>query len=626
MKMQQGILNDLAPTPISRARAHQQGLARTLQALFREHLLAKDRIHVDGDISWLFLSQEKSLRFEGLTLGRAGSCHLRGRITAHQTRCQTLEITTPTALLSYVGDTMSDIRSADLTRLCLEIENSVENDVLCQEYRQSWRDQLLAERTDVHFLQDVRLRVVTTNPTLLLEQWGTIGHPWHPNFKTKLGLSATEVMALSPEFQAVVQVSLAAIRTQTAYIESSDPQDQPYVDWFAETYPEGFERWRQALWAAGQDPADWYPLPIHPYQRKEYLLTEFAPEIARGDLRLLPVSLSASPTMSFRTVVPQRSQKMPHIKLPVSLRLTSVERTVSPKSAVMGPRITRLLTQVMAQENHFHQSLDIVPESMGIHLRDPDDQRARHLAALYRQNPASKLQEGLFAIPVGALFAESPYADAHTTIRMRETQTLLAELVSLGYGQGEPAAIAFFRRYAKTVLTATLGPYLRYGIAFEAHQQNSFILVDQAFHPVRLLIRDFGDVRVHAPTLHATGLQLEAYRAGHTLYDDTVIVRDKVLHAIMLCHLGEMVLLLERLAPPVGFSFWDLLRQEVILAFELYRAETEPLRWAAEYEAFLESPWPAKSFLRMRLLDTQDDLHLTMDNPLARHIAVLPQS
>jgi len=626
MKMQQGILNNLLSMPVNRAQAHQRGLSRTLQALFREHLLAHDQIHIDGDASWLSLSKDKVLRFEGLTLGRAGSCHLRGRITAHQPLAQTVEIVSPSALLEYVGDTIPDVQSADLARLCGEVENSVQNDMLCQEYRYAWRDQLISERAQAYFLHDVRQRVMATNPTLLLEQWGTIGHPWHPNFKTKQGLSATEVVALSPEFQATIQVSIAAIRKQVTVVESSDPVDCDYLAWFAVTYPECFEHWRQALWALSLDPNDWYPLPIHPYQRKEYLLTEFAPEIERGDLRLLPVHLSASPTMSFRTVVPQRSQKMPHIKLPVSLRLTSVERTVSPKSAVMGPRITRLLNRLMASEKGFYGCLEIVQEEIGIHFLDADDQRARHLAALFRQNPAQKQCDGLFAIPVGALFAESPYADTSAQIRTRETQTLLAELVVLGYGQGEQASVAFFRRYAKTVLTATLGPYLCYGLAFEAHQQNSFILVDATFHPVRLLVRDFGDVRVHTPTLHAAGESLSAYRPGHTLFDDEVIVRDKILHAVMLCHLGEMVLLLERLAPQVGFSFWDLLRQEVILAFEHYRAQTEPHRWATEYEAFLEAPWPAKSFLRMRLLNTQDDLHLTMANPLARHIALLPQS
>ena len=33
----------------------------------------------------------------------------------------------------------------------------------------------------------------------MLEQWGTLGHPWHPNYKTKLGLSTDQVIDFSPD-------------------------------------------------------------------------------------------------------------------------------------------------------------------------------------------------------------------------------------------------------------------------------------------------------------------------------------------------------------------------------------------------------------------------------------------
>ena len=290
-----------------------------------------------------------------------------------------------------------------------------------------------------------------------------------------------------------------------------------------------------------------------------------------------------------------------------TLRLTSVQRTVSPKSAVMGPRLTRLLRTMVDLEAGFGGVLDIVPEEVGLHYLDPDgdDDRARHLAILYRGNPMARATPALFPVPVGSLFADSPFSG----------RPLATELVALAYGDSAEGAVDFFRRYAATVLGATLSSYLLYGIAFEAHQQNSFIMVNERYEPAQLLARDFGDLRVHGPTLRAAGLPLDVYRPGHTVYEDDEPVRDKLLHAVLLCHVVELALLLSRTYRHPQARFWDVLRQEVEQAFEHLRGRADSSRWLAERRALLEEDWPAKSFLRMRLSDTSDDVHGAMPNP-----------
>ena len=46
------------------------------------------------------------------------------------------------------------------------------------------------------------------------------------------------------------------------------------------------------------------------------------------------------------------------MKLPISLRLTSVQRSLSPKSAQMGPRVSALLQEILARDgNSAQQSL-----------------------------------------------------------------------------------------------------------------------------------------------------------------------------------------------------------------------------------------------------------------------------
>ena len=181
------------------------------------------------------------------------------------------------------------------------------------------------------------------------------------------------MLALSPEFQARLRVPVAALRAEKARVTFADGGGD-YAAWFARIFPDCWRAWEDALRRAGVAPEGWLPLPLHPYQAQQKIPQAFAEEIARGDLLLLPdVVLDATPTMSFRTVVPDGSAQLPHLKLPVSLRLTSVQRTVSPKSAVMGPRLTRLLADIVEREQGFGGALDIVREEVGLHYLDPND-------------------------------------------------------------------------------------------------------------------------------------------------------------------------------------------------------------------------------------------------------------
>lgn len=600
---------------LSFAQACQRGLQRTLQALFRERLLNQDQLIVEGAISWLPLwSRQSMLRFEGLHIGRIGNCELTGQVSCYQTGERPRALSSSSALIAFVADALPHaVATKNIGRLIRELDNSTENDALCLRYRRQWANELnSAIRTSGQPSLIAMLMNASPeqwhNPALLLEQWGTLGHPWHPGYKTKLGLTPQEVKAMSPEFQANLTLSLAALKADKAHVAMTG-DDGNYRTWFAKIFPEHLLMWEAALRQRHQDPGAWLPLPIHPYQAT-VLPEKFAAEIASGDLLLLPeVQMNATPTMSFRTVVPNGASNLPHIKLPVSLYLTSAQRTVSPKSAAMGPRLTQLLSRIVADEGGFGGTLDFLGEGVGVHFIDPDgnDDRSRHLSVLFRCNPMSKRQASLFPIPAGALFADTPV----------DGRALVTELVALSYGDHAHGALQFYKQYADTLITAVLGPYLLYGIAFEAHQQNSFIMVDQDCRPVQLLVRDFGDLRVHGPSLQRAALALDVFRKGHTVFELNEPVRDKLLHSVMLCHLSELALLLARSYRHPEAAFWRVLQTSTVDAFERLRNRTDPQRWESERVAVLEAKWPAKALLRMRLCDTSDDVHGEVANPLA---------
>ncbi len=606
----------------ARQMARRRVLSRLLQALFREALLSPDQLIVDTrtDVTLLPIWQQRVLlRFTDLRPGALGSWTLAGDVTVLAHDRPPLPVERPSALLHCLGPLL-DMQDSDagslaaIARLSTELDNSQDNDTLCQAYRLAWGERLAAERAASGARDAIGLLTGDGSPAALArtEQWGTSGHPWHPACKTRLGLAPGQVIAPSPEFEAQVRIGLAAVAAHRVSVTTMEGT-QRYVAWFAATFPEAMAGFRQALAQRRLASEAWLPLPVHPWQRDATLRDTFAAELATGELILLPdLSIAARPTMSFRTVAADDAPGGPMLKLPVSMRLTSVERTVSPKSAVMGPRVSALLERILVTDAALARVLSIVPERHGLHQIDTDDNRARHLSMIVRDNPTTRIAGNQRLLPVGALFTPDFTADMTGAAAPMLLDTVLARQAN---GSRAERATRFFDAYLRVALPAIVGLYLRYGIALEAHQQNTFVAIDAAGMPQRLIVRDFGDVKIALPTLEAQGFSISPFRAGHTTYADRTIARRKLIHAFLLCHIGELSLaLFPDGGNAQGLRQW---RDAMHALFEQHRAMLDPDTWAHERHALLDAPWTFKTFVRMRLRDQSDDMHATLLNPLA---------
>ncbi|MDB6049532.1 MAG: Siderophore synthetase superfamily, group [Pseudomonas sp.] len=600
--------------------ARQRSLQRLVQSLIREDLIeAKTCRKNDGDSYWLSVADNTQLRFDYLSSGRMCSWELSGNLTAHELGQVPQLIEFPSDLLKLLKPVLkSAVCIKALERLALELDDSFINDTLCLAFHDAWTLRLQHQMLDDNapnlfaWLSDQSGAI---NPTLLLEQWGTLGHPWHPNYKTKPGLATHQIVNFSPEFEASFPVILCALHRQYAHIEAI-PGTPEHWTWWDIHFPEAATQLIAELQLLGLDATQYIPLPVHPWQADEQLKQAFSNEISARLLVLSNVvAFNGHPSMSFRTVVPDASSRAPMIKLPVALRLTSVQRTLSPRSVRMGPRISHLLRQILDQEPHLQRWLSIVPERIGVHYQPQSehDDRARHLSALYRDNPLSFASPGELVVPVGSLFAHD-----------LKGQPLLRQWIQRAYGREDAAAMqSFFRNYLSIAVPGLLGMYLLYGIAFEAHQQNSFMVMGADGHPDRLLLRDFGDIRIDRSTFQTRGLDIELHDPTMTLYDSADHVRDKLLHSAFMCHLGELTLLCARHWEVSPDWLWQELAEHVSQCFDAFRGRVDPLRWETERKAVLESDWPAKSFMRMRLLDNQADIVGRLSNPLrvANHAA-----
>jgi siderophore synthetase component len=608
-----------AVDPQFRQQAIHNALARLVRCLFAERILNPDALlwSEDGKQAWLPLwSVRKVLHFEDLRRMPANTMLTRGAIEIIDDSGRRRRLEEPADLIAEVSSDWSVTPAADgISRLLADIDNSIDNDALIRRHRQDWIASLsreIATGGDTSFIGHLHRTRPVHQAAMMLDQWGSVeGHPFYPTWKSKPGLSAQEVEALSPEFGPRVNLRIASLRQDWAYVEKM-PHIDTYNGWFSQQFPELWHAWSKALAERGQRPEDWLPLPIHAWHLEHFVRREFADEITSGVLVIDGPEMVAIPSMSFRTMLPDTEEAKPFVKLPVAIWMTSEMRTLQAKSIHMGPRLSTLISEILAADEAIGCELEFFREELGAILHHPetgDEHSGRFLSVVYRDAKGIAREDGLMPVTVAALLAASPV----------DGRPLICELIArMGGDRG--AAAKFFDMYAAVVLRPTIAMYLLYGIAFEAHQQNSTILFDSSGHPRRLLIRDFGDGRSFAPLFEARGHSLKPFsRPGilpTTFNDDISLVRSFVIDACFVCHLHEVALCLEehfRLG-----DAWTILRQKTEEAFD--RIRTRMLSeefWLQERDAFLNRPWPTRSVLRMHLERYRDyRLEHQLPNPL----------
>jgi siderophore synthetase component len=606
-----------------RLAASRNALNRLIRCLFAERLLEPAALlwAREGNQAWLPLWQmRRVLYFSELRRAPARTFQNRGSIEVLDDTGGRRRIEDPSELIDQVTPVLAITPAPDGVRhLMRDIENSIRNDVLARSHREHWSAELrgkIAEAAAPGFLAYLGRSLPSHLAAMTLDQWGALeGHPFYPTWKAKPNLSAEEVATLSPEFGARVRVRIAALSKEWAYVERM-LHVAGYSEWFSQKFPELWRDWAEGRNKRGERPEDWLPFPIHIWHLDNFVRCEFVSEIDSGVLDPSGPDVVTLPAMSFRTMLPETQEPRPFIKLPVAIWMTSEQRTLQAKSIHMGPRLSTLITDILSQEREIANTLEIFTEELGAILHHPitgDEHPGRFLSVVYRSSDALVRNDGMLPVTVAALLTASPI----------DGRPLICELIARSGDESAVAVAAFFRAYAATVLGPALAMYLLYGIAFEAHQQNSTILFDEVGRPRKLLIRDFGDGRSFAPLFRERGYHLKPFsRAGilpTTFDDDISLVRSFVIDACFFCHLHEIALCLHEQYSLPGTRLWHILREETEAVFEALRPRMlSDAFWLEERKAFLERPWPTRSVLRMHLERYRDyRLEHELPNPMA---------
>ncbi|WP_425587722.1 IucA/IucC family protein [Streptomyces plumbiresistens] len=324
-----------------------------------------------------------------------------------------------------------------------------------------------------------RRKYPADDPDLFLaaEQALVLGHPLHPTPKSREGLSEAEARLYSPELRGSFPLHWLAVAPSVLATDSA---------WTERGRPISATQLTARLAGAGLPLSDGHTaLPLHPWQLREILhRPETTALLDAGLLQDLGTHGSPwHPTSSVRTVHQTGAPAM--LKLSLGLSITNSRRENLRKELHRGVEVHRLLRSGLSKQwQAAHPGFDIVRDPAWIAVDGPDGNAVPGLDVMIRHNPFSPEDDisciaGLVSprphVPPGA-------ADGHRHLDRPALRSRLAEVVTrLADRTGRPrgaVAAEWFLRYLEQVVRPVLWLDAEVGIALEAHQQNTLLLLD----------------------------------------------------------------------------------------------------------------------------------------------------
>jgi siderophore synthetase component len=308
-----------------------------------------------------------------------------------------------------------------------------------------------------------------TTPFLASEQALVLGHPLHPVPKSRGRLTDAEASAYSPEARGAFPLHWFAADPSVVSQDSALPLSA--------------QRIVADLGVNAVVPAGMIAVPAHPWQAGDLVTRPgIAALIDAGLLRDLgPSGPLWYPTSSLRTVYRPDAPVM--LKLSLGLSITNSKRENLRKELKRGVEVQRLLAAGLgARLAAAHPGFDLVrdPGWLAVDLpgaAEPDS----GLDLVLRENPFGPKD---LVRCVAGLVAERPGAGP----------SMLAALVqglAARSGRRVPeVAREWFGRYLEAVAEPILWLYAEHGIALEAHQQNTLVVLNPGGWPVGGRYRD----------------------------------------------------------------------------------------------------------------------------------------
>jgi siderophore synthetase component len=296
-------------------------------------------------------------------------------------------------------------------------------------------------------------------------------HPLYPTSAARAGLTPEDLARYAPEAAARFPLHWVALPLDSLTVAGSLPAGWP------------------GCADVGLGPAyddTHLPVPVHPLTAAGPLLGALDRAGLAGRAVLAPrVLVDVVPTLSMRTVALADTPDL-HVKLPLATstlgRLN--RRTLSPASLADGATVQRLVEELVSGDPALRGRVLHADEGTYAHAG------SELLGALVRRWPRELAATRV--VPVAALAARLP------------DRSTVAEHVAAEHFGGD--LVAFLSDYLRLLVEVHTRLWLVHGVALEAHQQNTALVVDQeAGAPrLRLLLKDDDGPRLDRELLAAS--------------------------------------------------------------------------------------------------------------------------
>ncbi|MEV0494839.1 IucA/IucC family protein [Streptomyces atratus] len=312
---------------------------------------------------------------------------------------------------------------------------------------------------------------------LSAEQSLLLGHPMHPSPKSREGISETESRLYSPELHGSFPLHWLAVDRSLLATESSWTDGGrlvPAEDLVA-SHADGLKL-----------PANTAPIPLHPWQARELgSRPDVAALLEAGLLHDLgPHGEPWHPTSSVRTVHQPGADVM--LKLSLGVRITNSRRENLRKELHRGVEVHRLLRSGLAAQWHaVHPGFDIVRDPAWLAVDTPAGEPVPGLDVMLRHNPFGPYDD---AVCIAGLTSPRPWS-GRPGMQSRLADIVFRLAAATGRTRGAVAA-EWFLRYLDRVVRPVLWLDATSGVALEAHQQNTLVLLDAAGWPIGGRYRD----------------------------------------------------------------------------------------------------------------------------------------
>ena len=386
------------------------------------------------------------------------------------------------------------------------------------------------------------------------------GHPLLVANKGRLGFSAEDSLRYTPEARTPLRLVWLAVRRGLAEFRGTPDLSEHSV--VGGELGAAFEEFRSRL----TDPDSYVWLPCHPWQLDHVVRTQWARELATGEIVVLGEGPDEYlPTQSIRTMVNVSEPARYQVKLPLKILNTSVYRGIPEHCTLAAPMVTQWLRGLWSRDEVLGRlGTELLGEVASVTVRHPQLSSApgipyqwtETLGCIWRDPLEPRLAPGETAWPLAAVLhrdvAGEPLAAAMIARSGASADAWIADLVS-------------------TLLRPLLHLMHHYGITVNPHGENLAIICTPEGLPARLVIKDLvDDINISTDPIPARGPEPDSHtrvlprKPWH-------ILRQYLVDALLLGVLNPLADLLSDSDLVAPDNLWSMVRAEV----ELY-ARTNP--------------------------------------------------